>query len=483
MEHQEDLNRIKGGGTSSLTTGKYKKEKENPGSPPPYNLSMASFSTKASVLTKAIADLLKNATEEEQATLMAVFGEKIQTEGQTVTASTKPEDQEIRISAVVEQEGIEVHLPQRGMTKDKEKEDDESATSLAQKRKATTDSEDGNCKKKASTAAILAGSETGSDEPTEQELGSATSRKDGGKDLSKRKVIPDLVIDDSILESLPAKFPELVYGCQGWEDLFKTREAVDEELVREFYSQLSVSCSEGSAKASVVVQGAKWSFNDADVARLLKIPNEGRGEYPRHVWPENKADILDAVAGRRLGGPNLVDAGMGTIVKAIRHVIVKGITPRMEKSSSVHVQEACLIFDILMKKKVKLGVVIIKHMQSCVKSKNHGLPYPRLVKMLLVYAGLYMPTKEVTLIHRFDAMIWKKMIWGVNTERSELAEIELKMDTLAERCEEVFGRCDEMIALMRKIVARLPPTEEEIKENSPEHKGTRNDQVEGEETK
>ena len=49
---------------------------------------------------------------------------------------------------------------------------------------------------------------------------------------------------------------------------------------------------------------------------------------------------------------------MGTVVKAIRHVIVKGITPRMEKFSSIHVQEACLIFDVLRKKKVKMSEIL-----------------------------------------------------------------------------------------------------------------------------
>ena len=74
----------------------------------------------------------------------------------------------------------------------------------------------------------------------------------------------------------------------------------------------------------------------------------------------------------------------------------------------------------------------------------------------------------------------KKMIWGVNSERTELAEIELKMDTLAERCGKIFDRYDEMISLMKKLVARLPPREEETKENSLEPESTLNDQVEEE---
>ena len=445
---------------------------------------MASSSTKTSALSKAIVNLLKNVTVEEQVALLAAYKEKNQEEGQTATGSTLSEVQEIRASVVVEPERIEDHLPQKGTTKDKEREDDESATSLVQKRKASVESGEGNRKKKATTAVTLAGSETGSDYPTGRNPSSGAPKKRAGKDMSRRKVIPDLIIDDSILEILPAKFPELVNACQGWKDLFRTREAVDEELVKEFYSQLNVSCSEESAKATVVVQGVKWSFDDTEVAGLLKIPNEGCGEFPKNAWPENKPDILDALFGnRRKGVSNLMDTGMGTIVKAIRQVIVRGIVPRMEKTSNVHVQEACLIFDVLMEKRIKLAVVIMKHMQSCVKSKNHGLPYPRLVKMLLINAGLYTPKEEVTLIHRFDAATLKKMIWGVNSERTELAEIELKMDTLAERCGKIFDRCDEMISLMKKLVARLPPREEETKENFLEPESTLNDQVEEEESK
>ena len=56
---------------------------------------MASSSTKTSALSKAIANLLKNATVEEQVALLAAYREKNQEEGQTVTASTLSEVQEL----------------------------------------------------------------------------------------------------------------------------------------------------------------------------------------------------------------------------------------------------------------------------------------------------------------------------------------------------------------------------------------------------
>ena len=229
-----------------------------------------------------------------------------------------------------------------------------------------------------------------------------------------------------------------------------------------------MASSDKEAKAKVVVQGVKWSFTDEEVAELFKIPNEGSGEFPRNMWPENKPDILEALFGnRRKSVANLMNAGMGTIVKAIHQVSVRGLVPRMEKTSNVHVQDAYLIYDVLMKKRVKLAVVVMKHMQSCARSKNHGLPYPRLVKMILTNAGVYKPKKEVTLVHRFDAASLKKMNWGVSSEGSDLAEIDQKIDTLSERV-------DEMFSLLKKLVAELPSREKaNEEEQSPDDSSER----------
>ncbi len=303
--------------------------------------------------------------------------------------------------------------------------------------------------------------------------------------MSHRKVIPDLFIDDSIFEIIPGKFLELMNVFQGWENLFRTGVVVDEELVKEFYSQLSVASSDEAAEAKVVVKGIKWSFNDKEVAEMLRIPNEGVGEFPRHTWPENKPDILEALFGnRRKSATNLMNAGMGTVVKAIHQVTVRGLVPRMEKTSNVHVQDACLIFDIVMKKKVKLAVVIMKHMQTCARSKTHGLPYPRLVKILLSNAGLYKPKKEVTLVHRFDASSLKKMNWGVSSEGSDMAEIEQKVDILAERVDEISAKCDGVLSLLRNLVAGLPSEkkiDEEVQSPEVSSERTSSDQEEEEE--
>ncbi len=168
------------------------------------------------------------------------------------------------------------------------------------------------------------------------------------------------------------------------------------------------------------------------------------------MWPDSKPDVLEALyENRRKSVANLMNAGMGTIVKALHQVTVRGLVPRMEKTSNVHIQDAYLIYDVLLKKRVNLSVLVMKHMQACARSKNHGLPYPRLVKILLTNAGVYKPKKEVSLVHRFDAASLKKMNWGISSEGADMEEIHLKIDTLQ-------ASVDKEFAMMRKLIAELP---------------------------
>ena len=152
---------------------------------------------------------------------------------------------------------------------------------------------------------------------------------------------------------------------------------------------------------------------------------------------------------------NLMNAGMGTVVKGLHQVAVRGLVPRLEKTSNVHIQDAYLIYDMLLKKTVNLSVLMMKHMQTCAKSTNHGLPYPRLVKVLLTNAGVYKPKKEVTLVHRFDAASLNKMNWGISSEGTDLAEVHQRIDTLQESVDKGFAKMGKLIAELSGRVAAI----------------------------
>ena len=316
---------------------------------------------------------------------------------------------------------------------------------------------------------------------TQTEQGKASSSKKRTKSvihtervMTGRKVIPDLLIDDSVLDILPGKLLELMNEGQGWGSLFKTGVVVDEELVREFYSQLHVVAS--SNEVRVEVQGAEWTFTDKDIAKILNITSEGNGEYPKGEWPGDKPVVLEALYGnRRKAVANLMNVGMSPLIKGLHQIAVRGLVPGMEKTSNVHIQDAYLIYDMLLKKKINLPLLVMKHMQACARSANHGLPYPRIVKALITGAGVYVPKKEVTLVHRFDAASLNKMSWGIGSEGTDLTEIHQRMDTLQECMDQGFARMEKLFAgLSAKVGVASGKV---IADTSSEKTGTDEDEV------
>ena len=53
--------------------------------------------------------------------------------------------------------------------------------------------------------------------------------------------------------------------------------------------------------------------------------------------------------------------------------MVRGLTPRTERTSCVTAHDAYLMAFILKEEPVHLPAVMMKHMESCAQSKSHGL--------------------------------------------------------------------------------------------------------------
>ena len=95
-------------------------------------------------------------------------------------------------------------------------------------------------------------------------------------------------------------------------------------------------------------------------------------------------------------------------------------------------------------------------MQSCARSKTRGLPYPGLVKSLLIRAKLYNTEKEVSSVHRFDAASLEK----ANCETKKLS-VEEKIDILSERIDELHSKYDKSMDWLEKLVAGLSTKQNE----------------------
>ncbi len=267
--------------------------------------------------------------------------------------------------------------------------------------------------------------------------------------MTMRKVIPDLLLDESIFKVIPGTFLEWMNECQGWEHLFKNSVEADEDQVKEFYSQLCIDSNDKSAKAKLVVKGVEWEFCDKEVGKILNIPKGGIGVFPKDSWPNDKEEILKILfddPNKKVEG--LLNTGMSAAVKAIHQVVVRGLTPRLEETSTVSVHDAYLMASVLKREKIDLAVTMMKHMQSCARSKTRGLPYPGLVKSLLIKAELYNAVKEVPLVHSFDVASSEK----VNCETKKLS-VEEKIDRLSERMDELHSKYDKSMSWLEKLAA------------------------------
>ncbi|GAB2283665.1 hypothetical protein Dimus_018165, partial [Dionaea muscipula] len=76
---------------------------------------------------------------------------------------------------------------------------------------------------------------------------------------------------------------------QKWESLFKRRELVHMDAVKEFYAKLTMSHNRKKDVARSKVRGVEIVFDHLQLASILGIPgNNGICEYIKEVWEESK---------------------------------------------------------------------------------------------------------------------------------------------------------------------------------------------------
>ncbi|GAB2281588.1 hypothetical protein Dimus_016167, partial [Dionaea muscipula] len=76
---------------------------------------------------------------------------------------------------------------------------------------------------------------------------------------------------------------------QKWESLFKRRELVHTDAVKEFYAKLIMSHNKKKDVEKSKVRGVEIVFDHLQLASILGIPgNNGIYEYIKEVWEESK---------------------------------------------------------------------------------------------------------------------------------------------------------------------------------------------------
>ncbi|GAB2272830.1 hypothetical protein Dimus_007649 [Dionaea muscipula] len=113
---------------------------------------------------------------------------------------------------------------------------------------------------------------------------------------------------------------------QKWENLFKRRELVHTDAVKEFYAKMSVIHLKKKDIVKSKVRGVEIEFDHEKLATILGIPgNNGIREYVKDVWEESKyIKPLEITVRRRINLPRVMMRHMAYVISVKDHELPYG---------------------------------------------------------------------------------------------------------------------------------------------------------------
>ncbi|GAB2299962.1 hypothetical protein Dimus_034007 [Dionaea muscipula] len=162
---------------------------------------------------------------------------------------------------------------------------------------------------------------------------------------------------------------------QKWENLFKRREFVHIDAVKEFYAKMTVIHSKKRDVVKSKVRGVDSEFDHEKSATILGVPGKnGICEYIKEVWEESKYTKPLEIT-RRFANDD-------TIIKARR---VKSV--EMKPSQ---------------RRLVNLPRVMMRHTSYVISRKDHELPYGDWLTMVFEAFGVPLVNKKGEEPKRYD---------------------------------------------------------------------------------
>ncbi|GAB2283748.1 hypothetical protein Dimus_018240 [Dionaea muscipula] len=125
---------------------------------------------------------------------------------------------------------------------------------------------------------------------------------------------------------------------QKWEKLFKRRELVHVDAVKEFYAKLTMSHNRKKDLARSKVRGVEIVFDHLQLASILGIPgNNGIYEYIKEVWEESRYTKPLEITRRFANDDSIMEARrvksveMKPFQRFIHFLAMKNMVPRFGK--------------------------------------------------------------------------------------------------------------------------------------------------------
>ncbi|XP_024642227.1 uncharacterized protein [Medicago truncatula] len=234
-----------------------------------------------------------------------------------------------------------------------------------------------------------------SEEKAEKEEEKGSSKKHGkGKDITKLAATLKASRAEKIalrpmsrtkyfnLESLETKAWNMKEFTepQGWTNFITLQEHTYEDLVREFYTNLSVQEKKNGNEKFLIssVKGVKIKMTQEFVSEAFKIPNEGNQLYSSFWFDESRVNRNKLIVKYTKENHTFNSTNLEDTPKILHNMIRHCLLPRCGSFELVSDIDLCFIYHLMKKIKLNLCFFIIQHMiDSClaIKQTSAGLPY------------------------------------------------------------------------------------------------------------
>ncbi|GAB2273689.1 hypothetical protein Dimus_008470 [Dionaea muscipula] len=188
---------------------------------------------------------------------------------------------------------------------------------------------------------------------------------------------------------------------QKWESLFKRRELVHTDAVKEFYAKLTMSHNRKKDVAKSKVRGVEIEFDHTMLASILGIPgNNGICEYIKEVWKESKYTKPLEITRRFANDDTIMEARrvksveMKPFQRFIHFLVMKNVVPHFGKRDTTSFMDLIYMDHLIARRLVNLPRVMMRHMSYVISVKDHELPYGDWMTMVFEAFGVPLVDKK-----------------------------------------------------------------------------------------
>ncbi|GAB2276054.1 hypothetical protein Dimus_010796 [Dionaea muscipula] len=196
---------------------------------------------------------------------------------------------------------------------------------------------------------------------------------------------------------------------QKYENLFKRRELVHVDSVKEFYAQMTVIHLKKKDVMKSNVKGVAIEFDHLKLASILGIPsNNGICEYIKDVWEESKYTKPLEITRRFTNNETLTAARrvksgeMKPFQRFIHFLVMKNMVPTFGKRDTLSFMDLTYMDHLISRRLVNLLRVIMRHMSYVISMKDHELPYGDWLTMVFEAFGVPLVNKKGEEPKRYD---------------------------------------------------------------------------------